>query len=249
MKTLRYFLFSILLAQLAPFATTAHAQHTDNVVLILDGSGSMNGPIGSKTKMTAAKLAILNALGSIAPDTQFGFIVFSQNTNGWAYPLGDFNREAVWNQIKNIEAGGNTPLGKYIKSGADRLLQQREKNFNYGTYRLLVVTDGEASDPDLMESYARELVNRGITLNVIGVGMKNDHSLKKLAHQYVAANDAKSLSQAVNTLLAEVSDTAQNDLNGESPYEYLEIFPNDGAALEVIDALSTSGNQPLGSTK
>jgi len=48
--------------------------------------------------------------------------------------------------IDPISHGGRTPLGQYMKIGADALLAKKEKQHNYGSYRLLVVTDGEASD-------------------------------------------------------------------------------------------------------
>ncbi len=225
------------------------ALHTDNVVVIFDGSGSMEGKIGSKTKMLAAKMALLGALKQMPADTQFGMIAFSKNANGWTYELQAFDEKRVWEQVKKIQSGGKTPLGRYIKVAADRLLEERQKQFNYGNYRLIVITDGEASDTSLMSAYAKELVTRGITLNVIGVGMKKEHSLKTTAHLYVAANNVKALNHAVSNLLAEVPNIDPDDVGAEDPYEYLNAFVNGETALAAIDALSSSGNQPLGQKK
>jgi len=225
------------------------ATSSDNVVILIDGSGSMQHEIGNKDKMTAAKFALIPALSMLTPETNFGCIVFSRSANGWVYPLSPFDRKEVWDSVREIEAGGNTPLGEYIKIAADELLRQREKNFNYGTYRLLIVTDGEATDDDLMRAYAKELVNRGISLDVIGVGMSRAHTLKSLANQYVAANDAKTLKEAVTTFLAEVPNPASGSQASENVYEILSIFGNDSGALSAIDALSAGGNQPLGESR
>ncbi len=225
------------------------ARHSDHVVILIDGSGSMKENLGTKDRMTAAKFALIPALDKMSPDVRFGAVVFSRNNNGWVYPLGDFDRKKVWDSVKGIEPGGSTPLGRYIKVAADELLKQREANFNYGTYRLIVVTDGEATDDELMRRYARELVNRGISLDVIGVGMSRDHTLKSLAHQYVAANDAASLREAVTSFLAEVPAADLSGAQSEDVYDYLLLFMNDETTLAAIDALSQGGNQPLGETR
>lgn len=231
------------------FLTADESRHLDHVVILIDGSGSMKESIGNKDRMTAAKFALIPALDKMSPDVRFGCVVFSGNKNGWVYPLGDFDRKEIWDSVKDIAPGGQTPLGRYLKMAADELLKQREANFNYGTYRLIVVTDGEASDGDLMQRYARELVNRGISLDVIGVGMRRDHTLKSLANQYVAANDAEALQEAVTSFLAEVPDADLSGADSEDVYDYLLLFMNNETTLAAIDALSQSGNQPLGETR
>ncbi|MEM0965008.1 MAG: vWA domain-containing protein [Verrucomicrobiota bacterium] len=243
---MKLFIFSLIFSLFIFAQKGFGSQAPDNVVILIDGSGSMENEIGRKDKMTAAKLALIPALDRLTPETNFGCIVFSRNANGWVYPLGPFDRKKVWDSVKGIEAGGSTPLGKHMKMAADALLEQREKNFNYGTYRLIVVTDGEASDDDLMRLYAKELVGRGISLDVIGVGMRQAHTLKTLANQYVAANDAASLREAVTSFLAEVPNPGSGDATSEDVYAFLDVFGNDETTLAVIDILSEGGNQPLG---
>lgn len=221
---------------------------TDHVVLIFDGSGSMNEKLDEQTRLEAAKQALIQALNRTPDDVHFGMLAFSHNTNGWAYPLGAFDARQVWARAKGIQAGGGTPLGAYLKLAADSLLREREKQFNYGTYRLLVITDGEASDAAEMERYARELVARGITLNVIGVAMTSDRSLKALAHVYVPANNVADLNRAMRTLLAEVPEGRDQAAGAEDPYAFLAGFGDDSTAWAVIDALGASGNHPLGTS-
>ena len=61
--------------------------------------------------------------------------------------------------IDSITSQGGTPLGEYMKQGADALLDARKKQFGYGTYRLLVVTDGEANDAGLVDGYTPDIIS------------------------------------------------------------------------------------------
>ena len=80
--------------------------------------------------------------------------------NKWVYPLGPKDTQKLIAAIRLPQPSGGTPLGKYLRIGANRLLEQREKQYNYGNYRLLVVTDGEASDTDKVKHYTPEILNR-----------------------------------------------------------------------------------------
>jgi hypothetical protein len=140
--------------------------------------------------------------------------------------------------------GGNTPLGKYIKIGADRLLEERAKQFGYGTFRLLIVTDGEAEDKDLVDRYTPEIVARGITVDAIGVAMKERHTLATKVHTYRSANDPTSLKRAVAEVFAEVGGRGKDSYSGDA-FAELQSIPNE-VAQGMIQALSSSGNQPIG---
>lgn len=242
-------LLTLLAGAFGPARLAAEEFH-DNLVIVLDASGSMKDrmPQSGVTKIDAAKNALRTVLAQLPPTTHVGLLVFSARnvTNPWLYPLGP-RRDAELNvAIARPEPYGNTPLGQYIKQGADRLLEERARQFGYGTYRLLIVTDGEAQDQDLVERYTPEVLARGITMDVIGVAMRQDHTLARKAHSYRRANDPEALQRAVAEVLAEVSkprtDTAQADAFAE-----LEPIPVELAAA-AIQALSVSGNQPIGSS-
>ena len=76
-----------------------------------------------------------------------------------------------------------------MKKGADTLLKARKSQYGYGSYRLLVVTDGEASDPGLVERFTPDIISRGIITDVIGVDMNKAHTLATKVHSYRSAND------------------------------------------------------------
>lgn len=226
---------------LAGFLPTTHA--SDNVVVVLDNSSSMRSKLRSDrrvVKMDAAKDALVQVLKTLPKQTHVGVLTLHDGKE-WTAPLGPVDPGAMESAIRNIKTHRGTPLGKYLKIASDSLLELRESQ-RYGTYRLLIVTDGEANDRDKVEKYLPDILSRGITVDVIGVDMKSDHSLATKAHSYRRANDAESLSEALAEVLAESSGSNQTDTD---EYELLESIP-DALALAMVHALGRTRNHPIG---
>lgn len=247
MKTLNVTL--LFLATALAVARPASAQEShDSVVIVLDGSGSMEGSMGGgRSKMQAAKAALQRVVSQLDENTHVGILAFgSVGAARWLYPLGpveDF--DALKSGIRRIQAAGGTPLGQCIKLGADALLEDRRQQYGYGSYTLLVVTDGEANDPWFVDEYAPEIVARGIRLDVIGVAMKKAHTLANTAHSYRRADDPESLERAVSDVFAEVTAASTDAAPGEGAFELASALQPE-MALEVIAALASSGNHPIG---
>jgi uncharacterized protein YegL len=242
------------LAFASALSSAAVAQEPDDshsaVVIILDGSGSMTEIFHGVSRMDAAKSALKTVLKTLPNDTELGLLVFASQQGGqdgpWAYPLGARQDNVLMPAIDRVSPGGRTPLGEYIKYGADALLENRDRNLGYGTYRLLVVTDGQASDSSKMELFAPEVVDRGIVLDVIGVDMERSHTLKQMATSYRAADRPEELEEAVREVLAEVSFGADATADAEL-FATLEGLP-DGFAMATIESLTsgTQNNHPIG---
>ncbi|MBN2589403.1 MAG: VWA domain-containing protein [Sedimentisphaerales bacterium] len=246
---LAIFTFAIL------FACRTYSQETDidNVVIVLDASGSMNEGMrdaqGKEVKkIDAAKAALYEVLNQVPDTTHIGLFVFSSTRGSgvWFYDLGPKDDAKLKQAINSIQPSGGTPLGTYMKVGADRLLKEREKQFNYGSYRLLVVTDGEANNerPNLVDDYTKEIMSRGITLDAIGVSMANKHTLATKVHSYRSAKDPESFTRAVREVFAEIS-SEKNDVAGEDAFALIAGIPTEVAA-GMISALSNTGNNPIG---
>jgi uncharacterized protein YegL len=246
MKMLIGFLTALALALIMP-AGPAAGQDRNNVVIVLDASGSMNEALrGSHiVKMAAAKAALKEVLKQVPADTQIGLLVFSavENRNGWLYPLGPRDDTRLMRAIDVPIPGGHTPLGRFIKIGADRLLEERRRQFGYGSFRLLVVTDGEANDPELVERHVPEVIARGITLDVIGVDMAKAHTLATRVHSYRRADNPESLKRAIAEVFAELADTGTDSATAEA-FDILSGIPDETAAA-MLGALAASGNHPI----
>ena len=220
----------------------AQVQVTDNVVVVVDASGSMGAPMGGSTRMSVAKDALKQVLEQIPDTTHVGILVFPRGN--WVYPLGPRKESMLAGAIDSIQSGGGTPLGEYMKRGADVLLNARRKQFGYGTYRLLVVTDGEAGDARQVEAYTPDIISRGITIDCIGVEMASRHTLATKVHSYRNANDPESLKQAILEVFAEVA-SGDAGQTGEDAFELIADLP-EATASAMLKSLSTSGNQPIG---
>lgn len=220
----------------------------DSVVIILDGSGSMSGKLGgsNERKIEVAKRALKKVLGQVPDSTHVGLLVFNRQfgRQRWAIPLGPKDEKPMEVIISSIRSGGGTPLGEYMKIGADRLLEERKKQFGYGTYRLLIVTDGEAGDKRLVEKYTPDIVRKGIVVDVIGVDMRNDHTLAKKVHSYRRANDPEALSRALAEVFAEVSGAGDSSTTLDD-FQILEGLSQEVASA-MLSALTTPSNAPIG---
>lgn len=224
------------------------ALYVDNVVIVLDGSGSMEQKMRSAgvPKMKAAKAALHAVLGQLPETTHVGLLVFSAGiAQPWAHPLGPRSTADMKRSIDSVSAGGSTPLGAYMKIGADRLLEKRARQFGYGSYRLLIVTDGEASDRKLVEQHTPEIVGRGITVDVIGVDMQKSHTLATKVHSYRRADNPQTLQTAIAEVFAEVSTEDTGAGAGGDAFEAISPLSHEMAAA-ILSVLGKHVNEPIG---
>jgi hypothetical protein len=223
-------------------STVSHAG--DNVVIVLDDSGSMNERMrGGVKRMAAAKSALTILLNQFSPDTKLGLVLLNgeRTKNHWAIQLELLSSTQAIRRVESVVADGGTPLGDRIREGADALLKLREKQV-YGNYRLLVVTDGEASDPKLLELYLPDVLSRGLIVDAIGVDMKQDHTLATRVHSYRRADDAAALSKALQEVFAEKADIGAT--GGDDDFELLQSL-DDATAKEALVALSRPNNASI----
>jgi len=240
---MKRFLAALVLLLVASQANAAESRN--NIVILLDTSGSMSEQMRTvrQSKWDAAKSALINVVDQIPENTNIGLLLF--NPEDWRYDLGPVNKADLTRAIQSaqITDRSGTPLGTYMKKGVDRLLQEREKSFGYGTYKLLIVTDGDpTNEPSgLVDKFLPDILARGITVECIGVSMASHSVLKDKVHKYMSADDPTSLTQQIqSTVLAEVS--LEDGVGG---FEELSGIPTPTAEA-IISTLSTSGNHPIG---
>ncbi len=232
----------------APVGDTT-ALDRDNVVILLDASGSMRDTMSSsgQPRMDVAKQALSKVVDRIDPRTNVGLLVFSDvdGANGWLYDLAPLDRPRLLEAIDRCQASGGTPLGEYLKTAADRLLQARQAQRGYGSYRLLIVTDGEANDPELLGAYLPDVLARGVAVDCIGVDMQDEHALAKQVHSYRRADDPAALEQAVAAALGEVGAADASDDASQEQYELASALSEE-AADAVLNNLTTPVNASIG---
>jgi hypothetical protein len=202
------------------------------------GSRFSHATDGTK-KIDAAKTALKQILSDLPPNTNIGIVVFGSK-NGWFYKLGSLDKPKLIKAIDDIGVGGGTPLGKYMKIGADALLELRAKQ-RTGIYKLIVVTDGESDDnvdTPLVGQYG--ILSKGIVVEAIGVDMSSKHTLATKV-SYRGAESPDALKEAVKAVVAE--STGKNDHSED--YDVIAPIPNE-VALAALQALSEFDNSPVG---
>ena len=214
---------------------------TDNVVVVVDASGSMGTPMrGTNTdRMSVAKDALKQVLGN-SSSTHVGVIVFPNGN--WVYPLGPRNDERLNGAIDSITSQGGTPLGEYMKQGADALLEARKNNLAMvpigcwssrtarQTMRVWLMatrrTSSPAASPSMLSGWRCIAAHAG-------------HHV----HSYRSADDPESLRQAINEVFAEVS-AVDAGSTGENAFEMIADLPGETASA-MLKTLSTTGNEPI----
>ncbi len=175
----------------------------DNYVLVLDDSGSMgsNSCGGGKSRMDVAQQGSIRFGKSLPADANLGLVVLNERET---IGLATGNRKQFESRVAALRAGGGTPLVNSIMRGRDMLVHQHQKQGGYGTYHLVVVTDGESSDGH-PGSLAKEIVVKTpINLHVIGFCVDKDHSLYLPGYtRYTSALNPAALEQGLKKVLAE----------------------------------------------
>ena len=168
-----------------------------NFYFVLDGSGSMDG------KMEEAKAAIKIFVDTVPEENvNLGLFVFDNQGTREVVPLAPHNRAQFMAAVNQASPGGGTPLGTSIKTGVDALTTQYKKQLGYGEYRLIVVTDGEASDS--ISTGVKPANRYGIPIYTIGFGIGERRALRKHSISYRSADSAEELKQALEQAASEL---------------------------------------------
>jgi len=185
---------------------------TRNFYFIFDGSGSMSESLTRQCKgdrrfgsrLEGAQWAVEQFLPLMPRDVNLGLWVFDAYGNSERVLLGPDNRDTFLAEIHKTRAGGHTPLTESIEQGVNRLVAQRNKQLGYGEFRLVVVTDGEATGRPLLQAvaYARE---RHIPIYTIGLCLGEKHELRKSSVSYRAADSIEALKHGLEETLAETN--------------------------------------------
>lgn len=214
-----------------------------NVVIVLDDSASMQARVGSGlTRMEVVKRSLVNVVKGLPDDTKIGIVLLNGqwDADKWHVPmtLVGVSRQNIIDNIEKVQPLGGTPLGGAMKAGADGLISLRNKE-RYGTYRMLIVTDGEAQDKHLVDGYLPEIQANGIGVDTIGVDIPGGHTLATKVNNYSDAADESALVKAIEATFAE---TSGNDSHND--FELLEGLPDNFASSAIV-ALSDIGNDPI----
>lgn len=170
-----------------------------NFYFVFDGSGSMAGQ-----KLVDAKQAVKEFLKTLPDDVNLGLYVFDRSGEREVLALGSNNRSQFLREIDQVRAGNGTPLGTSIQAGVKKLAKQREKQLQYGEYRLIVITDGDSDWGNPVETGTDEAASQKIPIFTIGFHIGDRHALRKYSITYRNANNLEELRKALEEAAAEL---------------------------------------------
>jgi hypothetical protein len=192
-----------------------------NLIVILDASGSMEGKIGSETKMNIAKKAVAGLLTEMPQGVNTGLVVYGQEGSGSAadkslscngikevVKLGSNNGSNIISAMNSFSPRGWTPIAGSLNYVKDIFKNNGIGNKDY----LVLVSDGvESCDGDAI-SAAQDLNAEipDVKLNVVGFTSDSttQNFLKKIASVggglYLTATNSSDIDKAFNKELTEI---------------------------------------------
>jgi len=139
-----------------------------DIVIVLDRSGSMNGP-----KISNARQAVLNLLSSLSAKDRFALITYSDGVQvvaGLQRVTAD-HRQRLEALISGVTAGGATNLGAGLMAGINVTLSAAE---TANTAKVILISDGLANkgitDTTRLSTMAAIAVEREFAVSTVGVG-------------------------------------------------------------------------------
>lgn len=230
----------IICLSLIPINLFSQESLKQTLVVVFDNSGSMEEYLegSNERKISVAKNCLINSISKLPTGSKLGLILINNTKTIEEESINKIDSN-TYNKINSIEAFGGTHLSTPIIVGANLLLKERQKYKNE-IYRLLIITDGEAEDVDIVGLKVLEIMSRGITVDCIGLNMKKNHSLSNKVSHYMNANTKVQLFDSINQSLAEVSDT--NSTVGD--FAMLEGLSNEDSS-SIIYMLSETGNNEI----
>ena len=148
----------------------------NNMVLLLDVSGSMDSPY----KLPLLKKSIKSLLNIIRPKDQLSVIVYSGKPKVALKPTSGTNAEEIARVIDQLQSNGDTNGNGGIR------LAYKVANKNYiraGNNRIILATDGEFPVSDEVYELVSEASSQDVYLTIFTFGRNevNGQNLKKLA--------------------------------------------------------------------
>ncbi|MCM3636752.1 VWA domain-containing protein [Sporosarcina luteola] len=229
-----------------------------NVLVILDGSGSMGKNIGGQTQMEAAKKAIVQFVGNLPKEANVGLRVYGHKGTGSSadkamscsssdllYPLQPYEKNEFKQSLDQVKPAGWTPTELAISEAQKDLAGFDGEN---NTNIVYLVSDGISTCDDDPVAAAKALYDSEITpiINVIGFNVDNEgqRQLKEVAKAvegtYQDVQDAASLQKELDQAnevakqWAEWKKRESQSLSHERIKKDLEIFVFDSQQFSKI---------------
>jgi len=149
-----------------------------NVAIVIDKSGSMQGE-----KIAQARRAAIQAVDRLRDSDIVSIVTYDSSVEVLCPATKASDRQRIKEQIKTIQAGGNTALFAGVSKGASEIRKfLDDKRVN----RVVLLSDGLANvgpdTPSELEELGESLIKEGISVSTMGLGLGyNEDLMSRLA--------------------------------------------------------------------
>jgi Ca-activated chloride channel family protein len=150
-----------------------------NIAIVIDKSGSMGGE-----KISKAREAAIMAIQRLNANDIISVVTYDSTVNVLIPATKVADKEAIFQKIRQIGAGGSTALFAGVSKGADEMRKFLSDN---RVNRLVLLSDGLANvgpaTPAELGSLGTSLIKENISVTTIGLGLGyNEDLMTQLAY-------------------------------------------------------------------
>lgn len=164
-----------LLIEAQPLAVATAQRAAVNFCMVLDRSGSMDGP-----KIDNLKRAVMQVIDTLADQDMVAVVVFDETADVIVPSTAAADKAALKNRVESIRVQGGTAMSTGLQAGAAEV---RKGAAPERVSQILLLTDGQTwGDEDQCRDLARQLGAEGVRINALGLGDEwNEQLLDDLA--------------------------------------------------------------------
>lgn len=166
--------------------------------IVFDDSSSMSDAIRD------ARTAVISSLDAMKDTDRLTVIALNE---GEVIPFMNVQdaRKVLPEALGQVRSEGRTPLTRALRTSREALAAEAAVAGGFGTYRILVTTDGEADDGASLTAEIEDIARTTpIQVATIGVGIRGDHVLRRAdLAAFVAIDNVGQLAAALRDAIAE----------------------------------------------
>lgn len=148
----------------------------NNLVIVMDASGSMAEKVDGRAKMDIAKEAVYKLIDGLASDVNLGIVAYGHKGNSTqaqktvscqgieeVYYIGGLDKASAKAQLANLQPTGWTPMASSLQKA-----QQMLANYSGQNNKILLASDGEETCGGNPIAQAKALQSAGAKVDVVG---------------------------------------------------------------------------------
>ncbi|MBV9787735.1 MAG: VWA domain-containing protein [Chloroflexi bacterium] len=192
-----------LLIEAQPQAQGATTAAPVNFCMVLDRSGSMDGP-----KMDNLKQAMVAVIETLRPEDTVSVVVFDETADVIVPSQPAADKAALNNRVESIRVQGGTAMSTGLELGAAELQKGLAPD---RVSHLLLLTDGQTwGDEDRCRAIAQQLGQSGVRITALGLGDEwNEQLLDDLAATTGGTSDYIANPQDISRFFQRAAQAAQ----------------------------------------